>query len=109
MESNEAAPSAAPRTLTRSASSSSTGLPASTSSTSAMEVLPHPPPADGAPARAHYLDEPAHAVRDSLFHSGTEFHDFRGFINLALLCLVAACIRVVVENLSKSVTPGMHN
>ena len=39
-------------------------------------------------------------MRDSLFYTKSGFIDFRGFKNLALLCLFITCFRLVIENLN---------
>lgn len=75
-------------------------------STAAMDIVPPPIDAASREQRDHYLAIPAHAVRDSLFHSQSKFHDFRGLVNLGLMCLVAACFRVALENVTKYVLTG---
>lgn len=57
------------------------------------------PKANPAAFRRSDLELPAHAMRDSLFYSQSGFIDFRGFKNLALLCLFLTCFRLVFENL----------
>merc|ERR1719473_242102 len=57
------------------------------------------PKANPAAFRRSDLELPAHAMRDSLFYSQSGFIDFRGFKNLALLCLFFTCFRLVFENL----------
>ena len=51
----------------------------------AAEILPSPTPDT---ASVPYVELPAHAVRDSLLHSGSGFDNYRGLYNLAILVLV---------------------
>eukprot|EP00048_Salpingoeca_helianthica_P013667 m.205958 g.205958 ORF g.205958 m.205958 type:complete len:472 (+) comp15533_c1_seq1:2634-4049(+) len=71
-------------------------------SSSATELLPAK--LDDAKLKepdTHHLDQSAHAVRDSLLHSGSGFEDFRGLYNLALLALIVSNLRMALENISK--------
>eukprot|EP00041_Stephanoeca_diplocostata_P012482 m.209253 g.209253 ORF g.209253 m.209253 type:complete len:582 (-) comp18972_c0_seq1:384-2129(-) len=45
------------------------------------------------------IELPAHGRRESLLYSQSDFTDFRGFINLGMLCLFFVSFRVALENL----------
>lgn len=45
------------------------------------------------------IELPAHGRRESLLYSQSDFTDFRGFINLGMLCLFVVSFRVALENL----------
>ena len=50
----------------------------------------------------------AHGVRESLFHSKSEFNDFRGFINLGMLLLFVNCFRIAIENVKVNTAIGLQ-
>ena len=64
----------------------------------AMKELPRTNPTV---FRKSDFELPAHAHRESLLYSKSGFTDFSGFKNLAMLCLFATCVRIIVENLRK--------
>ncbi|CAG2172104.1 unnamed protein product [Oppiella nova] len=46
-------------------------------------------------------DRPLHFCRDSLFSSSSNFQNYRGFLNLALIMLALCTGRVALENVIK--------
>ena len=55
--------------------------------TGIADILPAEPPSFSAHA-IPMLEMPAHALRDSMLHSGSGFNNYRGLYNLALIALV---------------------
>lgn len=60
-----------------------------------MKLLPSAP---ATVFKRNDVELTAHGVRESLFHSRSDFSDFRGFVNLAMLLLFVNCFRIAVEN-----------
>ncbi len=58
-----------------------------------MRILPEEPT-----EQVPLLEMPAHSIRESLLQSGSNFDNFRGFINLALLALVRLVLLVGRSN-----------